>query len=141
MGTEFKGSSLVVEFNTVVLSGQGRTVSISEEAGDPEEIDITHRGDSARTVLEGFPGRVAAKVEIGALDEGGGTATIYDFAMNAKDTLAIYPEGKTNALTMVTVQNSRLIARSQDTPYDGAAEWKASFSAKNSVTWGTYAAP
>ncbi len=137
---EFKGSSLVVEFGALTLSDQARTVSVNEEAGDPEEIDITHRGDSVRTVLEGFPGRVATKVETDGLDEGGGTAKIYDTLMNAVDTLLIYLEGKTAAgvLTKVTVQNARLIARSQETTYDGATSWKASFSAKNSVTWGTY---
>ena len=138
MGTEYKGSSLTVEYNSVTLTGQGRTVTVSEEAGEPEEIDITHRGDTERQVLESFPGRQACTVELGGLDEGAGTAVIYDFAINAKDTLKIYPEGKTNNTRLLTLNNARLIDRNLDVPYDGAAEWGATFHAKNSITLGTY---
>ena len=46
MGTEYKGSSLQVFFNSVELSGQGRTITVSESPGEPEEIDVTHRGDA-----------------------------------------------------------------------------------------------
>lgn len=135
---EYKGSLLQVYYNTVELSGQGRSVSVNEEAGEPEEVDVTHRGDSSRQVLEGFPGRVATTVEVSGLDEAGGTANIYDFALNAKDTLKVYPEGRTSGERELTVQNARLITRNLDTPFDGAAEWTASFNAKNSVTHGTY---
>ena len=138
MGTEYKGSSLQVFFNTVELSGQGRTVNVSEAAGEPEEIDITHRGDTERQLLESYPGGQKTTVDTSGLDESTGTAVIYDFAVNAQDTLYVYPEGKTHTYREGELQNARLIDRGLSVPYDGAGEWTAQFHAKNSITWGTY---
>ena len=138
MGTEYKGSSLQVFFNSVELSGQGRTITVSESPGSPEQIDITHRGDTERQLLESYPGAQVTTVDTGGLDESTGTAVIYDFAMNALDTLYVYPEGKTDTYREGVLQNARLIDRGLEVPYDGAVEWSATFEAKNSITWGTY---
>jgi len=138
MGTEYKGSSLQVFFNTVELSGQGRTISVSEAPGEAEEIDITHRGDTERSTLESYPGAQKVTITTGGLDETTGTATIYDFAINAQDTLLVYPEGKTHTYREGVLQNARLMDRGLEVPFDGAAEWTAQFHAKNSITWGTY---
>jgi len=61
-----------------------------------------------------------------------------DFALNTKDTLFIYPRGKTHTYEQLTVQNARYHALSENIPYDDVTSWTASFNAKNTVTRDTY---
>ena len=135
---EYTGSSLAVFFNTVDISGQMRTVSVQEAADEAEEIDVTHKGDSARVLLEGFAGAEKTTVEVELLDESGDASNIMDFALNAKDTLLIYPEGKTHTYTELTLNNARMNQRTQELVYDDAAMISATFHAKNTITRGTY---
>jgi hypothetical protein len=135
---EFKGDSIAVDFNTVDISAQARTITVNETAGEPEEIDVSHKGDTSRQVLEGFPGTETTNVEMNILDEEGDVSALMDFALNAKDTLYIYPEGKTHTKPMLTLHNARLTERSQELPFDGASEINATFHAKNTITRGTY---
>lgn len=138
MTTEYKGNSLVVEFNTVDVSGQARTVTVNEEAGEPDEIDITHKGDSERQTLEGLPGSPKTSVNLETLDYDADTVGILTFALNAKDTLLVYPRGKTHGYPKLIINNARLISREKKVPYDGAAELTSKFSASNTVTYSTY---
>jgi len=138
MGDEYSGINLAVYYNTVDISGKARSARVNENAGEPEEVDITHKGDTERQVLETFPGAKKTQVDYGCLDESGDTAALMDFAINAKDTLFIYPQGRTHTYTELTLQNARLIQRQQPIEYDGAVELSAQFSAKNSLTRGTY---
>ena len=135
---EYSGKDLVVVFNTVDISGAGRRVRVREEAGEPEEIDVTHKGDTERQVLETYPGAQKARVEVNCLDESDGEAAILDFAINAQDTLFVYPEGQTHGNEELTLNSARLISRDKEIPYDGAVEVSSVFSAKNSLTYGTY---
>jgi len=138
MADQFVGDDVVVEFNTVDISGTARTVTVAEEAPAPPDIDCTHKGDTAQNLKEGIPGGVTTSVTLEALDEVGGVSAMKDFAINALDTLKIYPEGKTHTYPMLTISNSRYHSLSETIPYDGAAAWTASFSAKNTITRGTY---
>ena len=52
---EFKGDSLAVYYNTVDISLQMQTVTVTEEGAEPPDIDITHKGDTTVQVLEGLP--------------------------------------------------------------------------------------
>jgi len=138
MSEEYSGKDLQVFFNTVDISGKGRRVVINEMAGEPEEVDITHRGDTERSALETYPGTVKTNVEFSCLDEADGDAALLGFALNAKDTLFAYPRGKMHGYPQITVNNARLIDRSQPVEYDQEVELDASFHAKNSVTRDTY---
>jgi hypothetical protein len=135
---EYSGKDLQVFWNTIDISGQGRRVVINETAGEPEEVDITHRGDTERTALETYPGTVKTNVEYSCLDESGGSAALLGIDINDQDTLYIYPEGKTHGNAQITVTNARLIDRSQPVEYDQAVELEATFHAKNGVTRDTY---
>ena len=136
---EFKGNSVAADFNTVDISAQARTINVNETADEPEDIDATHKGDARRNLIEGFPGMEKTDVEINLLDEEGDVSNIMDFEINTKDTLFIYPEGKVHTKPMLTVQNARLINRSQDIIYEDVTAITAAFHAKNTVTRGTYA--
>lgn len=135
---EYKGNSVVVEYNSLDISGQARTVTVNEVADEPEDIDATHKGDSRRNLIEGFPGSEKTDVEVEILDEAGDASNLMSFEINAKDTLIIYPEGKTHTYPKLTVNNARLINRSQNIVYDDVASITAAFHAKNTVTRGTY---
>lgn len=138
MADQYTGKDMVVEYNTVDISGTARTVEVTESSDEPESIDKTHKGDATRLTIEGFPGATGTQVTVNALDEVGGVAAMKDFAANAKDTLVIYPEGKVHTKEKITVQNARLIEMGETIPYDNVAEWNVTFSAKNTVTRGTY---
>ena len=135
---EFKGDSLAVFFNTVDISLQMQTVSVNEEGAEPPDIDITHKGDTVQQVLEGLPVAKKTGVEVHLFDSNADNAEIMQFAIQAKDTLYVYPEGQTHTYTELTLNNARLINRTQDIPYDNAVTIDASFHAKNSITRGTY---
>jgi len=135
---EYSGKDLQVFWNTVDISGQGRRVVINETAGEPEEVDITHRGDTERTALETYPGTVKTNVEYSCLDESGGSAALLGIDINDQGTLYVYPEGQTHGKAQITVSNARLIDRSQPIEYDQAVELEASFHAKNAVSRDTY---
>ena len=135
---EYSGSLLAVYYNSIDWSGQGRRVRVNENAGEPEEIDVTHKGDSERQLLESYPGGQTTTVDVVVLDESDGAAAALDVAINAKDTLWVFPEGVTHGNEMLTLNNARLISRVRSLEYDGAAEIEATFHAKNSITMSTY---
>lgn len=135
---EYSGSLLAVWYNSIDVSGQGRRVRVNENAGEPEEIDVTHKGDSEREILESYPGAQTTSVDYTCLDESDGVSTMLDDAINAVDTLWVFPEGVTHGNELLTLNNARLISRVRGLEYDGAAEIEATFHAKNSITMGTW---
>lgn len=138
MADEFKGDSLAVFYNTVDISLQMQTVTVNEEGGEPADIDITHKGDTTQQVLEGLPAPKKTNVDVHLFDSLGDLAEIMGFAIQAIDTLFVYPEGQVHASPELTLNNARLINRSQEIPFDNAVTIDASFHAKNSITRGTY---
>jgi len=135
---EFKGDSLAVYFNTVDISLQMQTVSVNEEGAEPPDIDITHKGDTVQQVLEGLPVAKKTNVSVHLFDSDDDGAELMGFAIQSKDTLYVYPEGQVHSNTMLTLNNARLINRTQDIPYDNAVTIDAEFHAKNSITRSTY---
>jgi hypothetical protein len=138
MADQFIGDDVVVEFGADDISGTARTVTVAEEAPAPDSIDATHKGDTARNLLEGLPGAVETNVTLEGLDEVGGVATIFDQVLNSQDTLFIYPEGNVHGYPLLTIQNARFHGVTQNIPYDDVVSFTASFNAKNTVTRGTY---
>lgn len=135
---EFKGDSLAVYYNTVDISLQMQTVSVTEEGAEPPDIDVTHKGDTTVQVLEGLPAAKKTNCDVHLFDSNDDNAEIMQFAIQSIDTLFVYPEGRTHTNTELVLQNARLINRTQDIPYDNAVTIDASFHAKNSITRGTY---
>ena len=135
---EYTGIDLVVEYNTVDISGLARSARVAEDAGEPEEYDITHKGDTAKQILEGLPEAPKTRVEYNCLDETLGASALLDFAINAKDTLLIYPEGKTHTYPLLTLNNARLVNRSQPIEWNAPVPLDATFVAKNSLTRSSY---
>ena len=137
MADQFIGDAMDVYYNTVDIGGTARTVTVDVKAASPPEIDCTHKGDTEQNLKEGIPGGIICDVSLDALDESGGVSAMKDFAVNAIDTLFIYPEGKTAGHEQLTIQNARFLGFTETIPYDGAVGWVATFNAKNSVTRAT----
>lgn len=138
MAQQFTGKDMVLEFGTDDISVTARKVTMTENADPPEDIDITHKGDTERQLLDGLPGAVKTTVTIDALDETGQANTLAGLSLNAKDTLVFYPEGKTSGKARMTLNNATFRNRVQTTPYDGAAELSGTFDSKEGATWDTY---
>jgi hypothetical protein len=58
--------------------------------------------------------------------------------INSIDTLIIYPHNSIHTYPVLTLQNARLISRSEPIEYNGVVEISGTFSARNSLTRGTY---
>ena len=134
---EFKGSSLRLDFAGTDISGGGRSVSISEDPGEPEKIDVTVKGDTERQYLASFPGGHNTTVTFNALAQAA-SDTIEPIATNTTGTLAVYPEGYTHGAISATILAMRLINKEYVTPYDGAVEWNLTFNSTTSCTYSTY---
>jgi hypothetical protein len=138
MADNYDGRSLVVKHNTVDISGTARSVKVTGAAGEPPDVDHTHKGDTTQVIAEGIPRAVKTNVELSVLDETGNAAAATALVLNAKDTLTIYPEGVVHGKQKITLTNARLISRSHTTPYDNVAEVSMTFHAKNTATYTTY---
>ena len=137
MAANFSGKDLIVMFNTVVISGSGRVVTLTEAEDPPTDVDVTHKGDASKVVVAGLPGAPKTTVKLDLLDETGGVGGAVMFALNTKDTLTIYPEGSTGGHQKITVNNARFYSREQSIPYDGAVAWSMTWEAKNTTTYGS----
>ena len=138
MAVKYSGVDLVVEFGSVDISAYARSCEVSETAAAPDTIDSTVKGDTARQILEGLPGAVETNVSMSALDIYDALHAFSTMTLNTKDTLIVYPKGKTHTYPMLTLQAARLHERTQTIPYDGVVEYNATWNAKNTLTRGTY---
>lgn len=138
MAEHYSGSAMVVKFGSVDISGYARSVEITETAAAPDSLDATHKGDSARQLIEGLPGAVETNVTMTVLDIYDSLHAFGTMALNTKDTLTIYPKGETHTYPMLTVQNARLHERSEPIAHDAITEMTASWNAKNTLTRSTY---
>lgn len=135
---EKSGSSLVVEFGGTDISAKGRSYEIAEDRGEPEKIDVTHRGDTQRQHLESFQGPDNTNVTFTALYDDSGSDPIASLTMGTKATLDLYPEGKAHGSDLERLTNARLITKNHTVPYDGAIEWTTTFNSVDSMTYTTY---
>ena len=138
MAVHYDGSDLLVMFGAVDISGYARSVEVSETASAPETLDVTHKGDTARQILEGFPGAPETNVTLNVLDVYDALSAFGTMALNTKDTLIVYPAGMTHTYPMLTLQAARLHERTETVPYDGVVEMTATWNAKNTLTRSTY---
>ena len=133
---EFKGSAVVVEFAGTDISGSARTVTISEDPGEAEKIDVTVKGDTERQYLAGFPGGDNTTVTMNALALDG-SDTIEGIATNTTGNVIVLPEGDVHGGIAVTIASMRLINKEYTIPYDGAVEWNVTFNSETAAVYGT----
>ena len=135
---EFQGDEVVLEFGGTDISVSARTVTVSEDPGEPEKLDVTVKADTARQYLEGFPGGDNTTVTMNALANAAAD-TIEPIATNTTGNVEILPEGDVQGGVKITINSMRLINKEYTTPYDGAVEWNLTWNSTTAATYGTNA--
>ena len=135
---EYAGKSLVIEFGGTDISTSARTAEISEDRGETEKIDVTVKGDTERQHILGFQGADNTTVTCTILADDGGSDPVAALTMGDKDTLDIFPEGKTVNQDLDRLTNAEIISRSKSVPYDGAVEWSITFNSVDAMSYTTY---
>lgn len=138
MAVHYIGDDAVVVYKATDISGYYRTGEVSETAPAADEIDQSHKGDSARTLLEGLAGPAKTNFTMTVIDIYDALTEYGTLALNSKDTITIYPNGVTHTYPQYTMNNARLNERTSSIPYDGAVEITLAFEAKNTLTRSTY---
>ena len=105
MAEEYSGINLKVMFKGADISGQGRKITVTENAPIPPDIDVSHKGDSEVQVVEGLAGARTTDASIETVDIYDAITALGSVALNTKDTLVVYPYGKTHTYPVLTLQN------------------------------------
>jgi len=138
MAVHYDGRSLRVMFGAVDISAYARSCTVDETAPEPDELDSTHKGDTEKQTIEGLAGAQSTSVNFTMLDIYDSMTAFGSMPINSIDTLIIYPRDSVLTYPMLTLQNARLISRSEPIEYNGVVEISGVFSARNSLTRGTY---
>ena len=141
--THYSGINLAVGWGgtaitAVDLAGHGRTVDVSETAPAPDTIDVTHKGDTSKQIIEGLPGAPETNITFTAIVDD--TWSVNDtMIINTLGTLYVWPRGKIHAYPQIIIRSAVLHERSYKAAYDGTIETTLVFNAKTTATHGTYA--
>ena len=138
----YSGAALLVawgadEVSAADLALHGRSVDVTETAPAPDTIDVTHKGDTAKQIIEGLPGAPETNVSFTAIVDDTWSACD-TMLLNAVSTLWIMPRGRINAYPMIKVGAARLHERTYKEGYDGTNEVTLTFNSKNVATHTTY---
>lgn len=127
----YRGKDVEVEFNSVAVEGDGRSISYEETA---DTLDDTVYGADNRTKLASL---LDGSGSFEALDVTGAWATAWqELQPGASATMVIYPEG--NSVGNRSVSFTAVItSRSLSMPYDDLATISVSFEISGAVTEGT----
>jgi hypothetical protein len=138
MAVHYDGRSLRVMFGAVDISAYARSITVDETAPEPDELETTHKGDTEKQTIEGLAGAQSAQATFTMIDIYDSMTAFGSMPINSIDTLIIYPRDSVLTYPMLTLQNARLISRSEPIEYNGVVEISGVFSARNSLTRGTY---
>lgn len=136
--TKYIGEDVVVEFGAVDVSGEYTDFEMTEDAPEPDQIDVSDKSSSVQELVEGLPKQPKSNVSLSANDKKDAASAIPGLTLNSQDTLIVYPEGKTHGKPMRTIQSVRLNNRSFSGGYQEKVAWKLGFYAYESVTDDTY---
>jgi len=134
---EFTGSSVILTFGGTDISGSARTVTVSEDPGEMEKIDVTVKGDTARQYLASFPGgnNTTVTAEILANDS---SDPIEAIAANSSGAVVVLPEGSAEGAIKISIAAMYLIGKQYTIPYADAVSWDLTFNSTTAATYSTY---
>lgn len=129
----YRGRDVVVEFNAVDVSGDGRSVSLEQTA---DVLDDTVYGMDEKTKIASLED---GTFSLDALDSTGAWGTAWqELAVGATATMEIRPEGTGAGLRNVTF-TAVITSRSLELPYDDLAKISVSGEISGAVTESTQA--
>lgn len=127
----YRGRDVVVEFNGVDISGDGRSVTLNESA---DVLDDTTYGADARTKQGGL---TDGNGSMSGLDTSGDWSEAWQaIAPGSSGTLVVYPEGKEPGQRTKTC-TAVISERSVEFPYDNLATFSMSFEISGEIQEGT----
>ena len=123
----YRGKDLLVNFDSVDISGDGRSLSYEESA---DILDDTTYGDDNRTKQAGL---LDGSGSYEALDQTGAWSTAWQaIDPGSSGTMIVYPEGSSSPNRRTTF-TAVIGSRSIDVPYDGLATLSMSFEISGAV--------
>ena len=131
MAVHYSGTGVIVCFGATDISGYARSVDVNETVSDGD-IDVTHKGDTSRQYVDGID-EFTTEASMTVVDIYDSVTLYGSLALNAEDTLHIYPHGITAGEPQLRLYNAELNSRTQTIPYEGAVEVTLTFRAKNSL--------
>ena len=124
----YRGENVAVTFAGTDISGDGRSVSISESA---EALDNTVYGDANKTKQAGLKDGSGS---FSGLDTTGAWSTGWNaIAVGSENELVIYPEGNTTGNRSIAA-DVVVTERALELPYDGLVTFSMSFEVSGAVT-------
>jgi hypothetical protein len=124
----YRGKDVVVTFNAVNISGDGRSISLEESA---DVLDDTKWGQDSRTKIASL---TDGSGSYEALDSTGDfTAAWSAIAVGSTATMTIQPEGPGTDNREISF-TAIITARSLELPYDDLAKFSMSFEISGDVT-------
>ena len=138
MAEEYVGIDMVLVYSATDISGQARSIELTESAPKPDAADSSHNGDTALSDIQLLGGAPETDASMTVIDIYDALTEYGTLALNASDTVTIYPKGVTHTYPMLTMNNATLNERSQTIPFQGAVEVSLAFNARNTLTRGTY---
>lgn len=126
----YRGKNVVVLFDAVDISGDGRSITFEESA---DALDSTTYGDDARVKI---PGLTDASGSMEAIDTTGAWSTAWQaIAPGTSGALLVYPEGNTSGNRELSC-TAIVTGRTLSVPYDDIATFNMSFEVSGAVTEG-----
>lgn len=124
----YRGKDVVVTFNAVVISGDGRSASLKQSA---DALDDTTYGVDEKTKLAGLEDGSGS---FAGLDSTGDWSAVWDeVAVGQTATMLIHPEGTGVGLREVSF-TAIVTERDLDWPYDDLATFSMSFEISGAVS-------
>ena len=137
---EYSGKDLVIYYGGTDISALARSCEVSEDPGESEKIDVTHKGDTARQQLIGLDGVDNTTVTAAILTDSGAADVVAALTMKDSQTLLIYPEGIATPGTdsLVELATAILINRTYTIPFDDVVLWAVSWNSIAAASYTTY---
>src|SRR5690606_24455443 len=124
----YRGKDVVVTFDGVDISGDGRSITFEESA---DALDSSAYGDTRRTKV---PGLEDASGSFEALDVTGAWSDAWNaIPVGATGTLVVHPEGTDTGLREISC-TAIITGRTLNLPYDDLATLSMSFEVSGDVT-------
>lgn len=111
---KYTGKDMVIRFGTIDISGQGRSLEISQQADD---IDVTTYGSTDKEFITGFTER-SATLEI--LDDDSSAVIRSALSPGSSSSLTWFPRGTGSGKPVRSVGTCVVTEANESYPYDDA---------------------
>lgn len=130
-GAKYTGKDVKVKFGTLDVSGQGRSLEVSESA---DEVDVTTYGSVAKEFIVGLVER-SGSLEV--LDDDASSAVRTALAVGTANSLTWFPKGTASGLPQHSCALVNVTGNDKSYPYDDAVMMSIALRLSGPVVEGT----